>query len=64
MTYDTVIVEVQEQLFHVIGKKVCIRRPVSICQQQAAVKLTEVNTVYVIDAGTEMKFFFTCLHVK
>lgn len=60
-TYDTVIVEVQEQLFHVIGTKVCMRRPVSICQQQAAVKFTEANAVHVIDAGTEMKCFFFLL---
>jgi hypothetical protein len=37
--------------------KQLMRRPVSICQQQAAAKLTEANTVHVIDAGTEMNFF-------
>jgi hypothetical protein len=54
--------EVQKQLFHVTGKKVCMRRPVSIYRQQAAVKLTESDTVHVIDAGAEMKcfYFFTC----
>jgi len=63
-TYDMVIGEAQKQLFHVTGKKVCMRRRVSTCRQQAAVNITEANTVHVIDAGAEMKCFLLVLHVK
>lgn len=63
-TYDMVSGEVQKQLFYVTGKKVCMRRPVSICRQQAAANLTESNTVHVIDAGAEMKCFLLVLCVK
>jgi len=56
--------EVQKQLLHVTGKKVCMRRPVSVCRQQAAVNFTESNTAHVIDAGAEMKCFLLVLRVK
>jgi hypothetical protein len=41
-----------------------MRRPVNICQQQAAVNLTEANAVHVIDTGAEMKCSLLVLRVK
>jgi len=61
-TYDMVIGEVQKRLFHVIGKKLCMRRPVSICRQQAAVThRSEYCPRYRCRCGNEMLFTcFTC----